>query len=266
MIRFLRSLFFHIAYFVWNVVYPVSVFWGPLLPERVCLALVRVHLRGLYLLERLIMGLDYRVTGREYLPAEGSYIIAPKHQSVWETLKLHLIFGDPAIILKRELMRIPIWGWYLARIGLIPVDRGRGSRALKSMLAGARKVAAEGRAIVIFPQGTRIAPGQWAPYRFGAAKLYTELGVPIVPVALNSGVFWGKNRFLKRSGTIDVEILPPIPPGLSENEILDRLADVIEPASDRLVRAAGGPPLEWPGPGAKHKTRKERRETADAVG
>lgn len=264
MIRFIRSLLFHIAYFVWNIVYPVLVFWGPIFPQRICLTLCRVHLRGLYLLERVIMGLDYRVIGRENLPAEGSYIIAPKHQSVWETLKLHLIFGDPAIILKRELMRIPIWGWYLARIGLIPVDRGRGGKALKSMLEGARKVAAEGRPIVIFPQGTRIAPGQWSPYRYGTAKLYAELGVPIVPVALNSGVFWGKNRFLKRSGTITVEILPPIPPGLSETEILDRLADIIEPASDRLVRAAGGPPLTWPGPGAKHKARKNQRAAAPA--
>ncbi len=258
MMQFLRSLAFHIAYFTWSVVYPLLVCWGPLLPRRQCMALAHFYLRGLYRLERWIMGLDYHVSGREKLPKDGTYIIAAKHQSVWETLKLHLLFNDPAIILKRELMYIPVWGWYLAKAGMVPVDRGKRGKALKAMIERARRVVQGGRPLVIFPQGTRVAPGVWQAYRFGAARLYCELGVPIVPVALNSGVFWGKNSFMKRSGTISIEILDPIAPGLSEAEILDRLADTIEPASDRLVQAEGGPPLDWPGPGPKHKVRKPK--------
>ncbi len=138
-------------------------------------------------------------------------------------MKLHLLIDDPAIILKRELLWVPIWGWYAAKAKMIAVDRSARGRAIASMVEGAKRVKAEGRPIVIFPQGTRTAVGRYLPYRVGVAVLYKELNVPIVPMALNSGVYWGRRSFRKHSGRIVVEFLPPIQPGLSRDAVMAEL-------------------------------------------
>jgi 1-acyl-sn-glycerol-3-phosphate acyltransferase len=181
--------------------------------------------------------LRYEVRGREYLPA-GPCLVAAKHQSAWETLKLHLLLPDPAVVLKRELTRLPVWGWFAVKAGMIPVDRGARGRALASLLAGARQVVAEGRPIVIFPQGTRTAPGTHHPYRIGVGMLYEQLHLPIVPMALNSGLYWPRRAFLKRPGTIVVEFLPPIQPGLDRHQAMHELEARLEAATDRLVAEA----------------------------
>src|SRR3546814_439377 len=146
-------------------------------------------------------------------------------------MKIHLLFDDPAVVLKRELLWIPIWGWYAAKADLIPVNRGARGRAIASMIQGAKRMLAQGRKIVIFPQGTRVAPGVYAPYRVGIAALYEALDVPIVPMALNSGVFWARHSVRKKAGTITVEFLPPIPPGLQREDVLERLERELEAAS-----------------------------------
>ena len=198
--------------------------WALPLPRRQMLYVVHLWLRQMAWLENHIGGITYRVVGSAYVPA-GACIIACKHQSAWETLKLHLLFSDPAIVLKEELLNIPLWGWYLRRVGMIPIDRAGYTKALSSMMLAAHKAVAAGRKIVIFPQGTRIAPGVTKPYKSGVVALYQELNLPIVPMALNSGLFWPKNGFLKKPGTITVEFLPPILPGLPREAMMERLKE-----------------------------------------
>jgi len=236
----LRSLIFNIVFHLWTAFACVAFVWVLLVPRPTMMVVVHWYLRTLHWLERTILGLDYEVRGRENLP-QGSYIVAAKHQSAWETTKLHALFGDPAIVLKRELTYVPLWGWYARKTRMIPVDRGARGKALSSMVQNSIPVRDEGRPIVIFPQGTRVAPGTFRPYRIGVGVLYEQLGIPIVPVALNAGLYWPRRSFLKRPGTIVVEILPPIPPGKSRQAAMQELEARLEAATDRIVTAAGGP-------------------------
>lgn len=253
-----RSLLFNAALVAWTTIFCLGGLWSLLLPKPAFLAAIRFYLRGLHWLEKVLLGLDYRVIGRENVP-EGPFILAAKHQSTWETMKLHLLFGDPAPVMKRELMWIPIWGWYAAKADVIPVNRGARSKAVGSMIDGARRMARQGRPIVIFPQGTRVAAGVWAPYRIGIAALYDALDVPVLPMALNSGLFWPRRSFVKKPGTITVEFLPPLPSDLSRDVMLARLEVELEAATDRLVVAEGGEatvrPANAPPPGARAMTR-----------
>src|SRR5262249_13431310 len=148
----------------------------------------------------------------------------------------HLLFDNPAIVLKKELLSIPVWGRYLERSGVIPIDRAGGGAALLAMLSAAHKAVEQGQKIIIFPQGTRIAPGVDKPYKSGVAVLYRELNVPVVPMALNSGLLWPKNSFLKKPGTITIEFLPPIPPGQPREEMMVQLRNELEGASNRLLQ------------------------------
>lgn len=187
----------------------------------------------LYLCDK-ILGLNYEVIG--HVP-KGEVIIASKHQSYWETVSFNIILDTPTYILKRELLFVPIWGLAAYLHNLIFVQRGGGRQAITSMLKEAqKKFVGSGRPLVIYPQGTRLAPGVKAPYKRGVAFLYNKLNCPVVPVALNSGAFWGRHSFMKSSGTICVSFLEPIPPGLSSTEMLDRLETVIETESDRLLQ------------------------------
>jgi 1-acyl-sn-glycerol-3-phosphate acyltransferase len=247
----IRSVLFNLLFFGWTGFVCVLLAWVPfVLPRPGVMAVVRWYLGTVAALERTVAGIRWELRGAENLPA-GPFIAAAKHQSAWETMKLHALFGDPAIVHKRELLRIPVWGRFLATVDMIPIDRGARGRAVSSMLEGARRMAAQGRPIVIFPQGTRTAPGAWLPYKQGVAILYEELGLPIVPVALNSGVFWPRRSFLKRPGTIVVEVLPAIAPGLPRADALAELERRVEAASDRLVVAAGGPATARPAAGAE---------------
>jgi 1-acyl-sn-glycerol-3-phosphate acyltransferase len=236
----LRSLAFNVVLFGLTALMCFLMLWTLPLPRRRMLGIVHLWLRQIVWAERHIAGITYKVLGREHVPS-GACIIASKHQSAWETFKLHLLFGDPAIVLKQELLNIPIWGWYLRRSGMIPIDRGAHVRALTSMMQAAQKAAADGRKIVIFPQGTRVAPGDWRPYKNGVAALYQELQLPVVPMALNSGVLWPKHSFIKKPGTIMIEFLPPIAPGLPREEMMKLLREQLESATNYLVTSIGGP-------------------------
>ena len=241
-----RSLAFNLIFYVWTTICCFGIFWTLFIPRRAMIWVVCQYLRSVHLIERLVLGLDYVVVGREHLP-EGAYILAAKHQSTWETMKLHLLVDDPAVILKRELLFIPLWGWYAAKARMIAVHRGGRSKAVASIIAGSKKIAAQNRPIAIFPQGTRTAAGTFRPYRVGVAALYEALDLPVVPMALNSGVFWPRRKFIKRPGTITVEFLPPIPPGMGRDAFLKRLEDELEAATDRLVVAVGGPATDRSG-------------------
>jgi 1-acyl-sn-glycerol-3-phosphate acyltransferase len=164
---------------------------------------------------------------------EGPVLVAAKHMSMWDTLALHLLLQDPAIVLKRELLRIPFYGWYLAKAGAIAIDRGGAASALRRMQQAGKKALAEGRPILIFPEGTRKKPGAAPDYKPGVAGLYSLLGVTCVPVALDSGVYW--TGFAKKPGTITVQFLAPIPPGLKRQEFMARLESGIETSTQRLI-------------------------------
>ncbi len=183
------------------------------------------------------VGLTFEVRGRENLPA-GPVIIGMKHQSAWDTLAAPVIFDRPVIILKRELGWIPFYGWYALKAGMIPIDRGAAASALRGMVASSAKAVAERRPIVVFPEGTRTVPGAAPAYQPGIFALYRQLGLPLVPVALNSGLFWGRREFIKHPGRIVVEILPPIPPGGERRVVLPALQAAIEGACARLTAGA----------------------------
>jgi 1-acyl-sn-glycerol-3-phosphate acyltransferase len=193
--------------------------------------------RTVLTLLRVTVGLDYQIRGLNRIPP-GGCIVAMKHQSTWDTLVLPAVLGDPAIVLKRELLLIPIYGWYAARAGSIAIDRKAGSSALRKMVAQARATVIQGRPIVIFPEGTRVAPGAHLPYQPGVAALYQALGFPVVPAALNSGLFWGRRSFLKHRGRITLEFLEPIPPGWPRQRLMPELERRIETGTAALLREA----------------------------
>ena len=149
-----------------------------------------------------------------------------------------MIFNNPAYVLKRELLDIPVWGAYARKCEAIAVDRDGGATALKALIRDTRDRLASGRAVIIFPEGTRVPPGQRRPYHPGVAALYSQCDVPVIPVALNSGLFWGRRSYRKSPGRILVEFLPPVPDGLKRPEFMKALEDAIEPTAERLVAEA----------------------------
>jgi 1-acyl-sn-glycerol-3-phosphate acyltransferase len=158
-----------------------------------------------------------------------------KHQSAWETIALWVLLKNPAIVLKQSLARIPVFGWYMQRGGAIIIDREAGPKALRPMLAAARSAIADGRPIAIFPEGTRTPLAARRSYHPGVAALYMQLDLPVVPVALNSGLFWGRRSLLKQSGTILIEFLAPIEPGLNRRHFMAELERRIEGATAMLI-------------------------------
>ncbi|MFC3230033.1 lysophospholipid acyltransferase family protein [Marinibaculum pumilum] len=233
----LRALLFNLCFYLSTAGFCIA--YLPLLwSDR------RILVRGMdrwnrlvnWLLRRIV-GLRHEVRGLEHLPA-GPCIVAAKHQSAWDTMMFHSLLDDPALVMKKELLRIPLYGTYARRVGMIPVDRSAGATALRDMLRVARACADAGRPIVIFPEGTRVAPGERRRLQAGIAALYDRLDLPVVPVALNSGLFWGRKAFMKRPGTILMEFLPPIPAGLKRPEFIALLEAAIQDGSDRLAMEA----------------------------
>jgi len=230
----LRSLAFNVGWYVGTAV--IALLGSPilLLPRAAVLAWAQFWIRFCLWWLRVTVGVTHVVRGLENLPS-GPAIIAAKHQSSWETLAFTVLFPDAATVLKRELLFIPVVGWAMARAGNIAVARGEGAAALRGLLRQARRTIGVGRSIVIFPEGTRVAVGAERPYQAGVAALYRQLGVPVVPVALNSGLFWGRRQFVKRPGLIEVEVLPAIPPGLDRPAFMATLRERIEGATAGLV-------------------------------
>jgi 1-acyl-sn-glycerol-3-phosphate acyltransferase len=236
-----RSLLFNVAFYVNITVRMIVALPTIALPYRFLHGVLRHYASSTLWLLRVICGIGVEWRGREKLPT-GAYLVACKHQSTWETLALFMLLPDPTYVLKRELMRLPLFGWLATKAQMIPIDRGSHAKALTGMLAAARQQAGRGRQIVIFPEGTRQPPGAKPQYLPGAAFLYTDLQLPCVPIALNSGLFWPRDSWLRRSGTVVAEVLDPIPAGLSKRDFLNRLQTTIEEATARLV-AEGDPSM-----------------------
>jgi 1-acyl-sn-glycerol-3-phosphate acyltransferase len=229
-----RSILFN-AMFYLNLVFLLIVEMAALLISRgAVIAVARFWARSSLWMLRVICNIDVAWKGIEKIPP-GAVIVGAKHQSFWETFALLTLFPDPTFIVKRELMWIPMFGWCLWRGGMIPVDRGAGKPAMTVMNARARGQLEDGRQIIIFPEGTRRPPRAEPKYKYGIAYVYAEGAAPCLPIALNSGLFWPRRRFMRYPGTIRVEILDPIPPGLEREAFFARLQHDIESATARLL-------------------------------
>jgi 1-acyl-sn-glycerol-3-phosphate acyltransferase len=229
-----RSLLFNVVFYINISVRMIVALPTIMLPYSFLLGVLRRYAGSTLWFLRVICGIGVEWRGREKLP-QGACIVACKHQSVWETFALFMVLPDPTYVLKRELMQLPLFGWLATKARMIPINRGSHAKALTGMLAAARQEAARGRQIVIFPEGTRRPPGAKPHYLPGAAFLYADLGLPCVPIALNSGLFWPRHSWLRRPGTVVAEVLDPIPAGLDKREFLTRLQSAIEQATARLV-------------------------------
>ncbi|MGE0233250.1 MAG: lysophospholipid acyltransferase family protein [Flavobacteriaceae bacterium] len=196
---------------------------------------------------KVICGTKIEFRGLENIP-KGGFIVASKHQSFLETFGMAPVFRRPTYILKRELVWLPLFGWYMVQTWMVPVRRGARSKALRQMNADAALRLADNRQIIIFPEGTRRAPGAAPQYKVGAAFLYANSGVPVLPVAMNTGLFWPRRRFMRYPGTAVIEFLPPIQPGLEHAEFMTKLQNEIETSCDRLLQeaAAAHPTLPLP--------------------
>lgn len=241
MVQRLRSITFTFLLVVGSFILSIALMPLLALPQKFCVPWVSSLYGGyISLIERYVLGLKLELRGLENLPEGSHYIIAGKHQSAYETLKIPFMarLKHPVIVLKKELIYLPGWGFYPPRMGLIAIDRSSGPQALQQMIAGARKGFARGRPLSLFPEGTRKALGAAPDYKPGVAKIYRDLQVPVVPMALNSGVFWARNEFFKRGGTVVFEFLPPLPAGMPPLKMMAELEAQVEAATARLVAEA----------------------------
>lgn len=239
----LRSLAFNTAFYA-NLIVQMIV-WTPfyfLAPRRHAWFVPKFWSRSSLWLQAKLAGTRSEIAGVENLP-EGSFILAPKHQSFWDTIAFFPYLDDALYILKRELVWIPVFGWYVAKMRMIPVHRGSRAKALRAVVASTKaEMARNPRQLIIYPEGTRRPPGAEPAYKYGIVELYSQLGVPVVPVAHVAGLYWPRRQFRRYPGTIRARFLKPIPPGLGKEEFMSRLIAETEAACDALlVEAAHSP-------------------------
>lgn len=239
----LRSLAFNTLFFVVFVLLGIAMLPAMLLPRRKMFAFVKAWGRINIFLMRHVAGIRLEFRGLDRIPP-GPLLVAAKHQSTLETFAVVTVLDDPTFVIKRELMWIPFFGWYSWKAGMIPVDRGAGASAVRRIIELARREVARGRQIVIFPEGTRKAAGAPAAYKSGVGHMYAALDVPLLPVALDTGLFWPRRRFRKHPGTAVIEFLPPIPPGLPRAEAAALVEERIEAATAALIAEARAGRLE----------------------
>lgn len=237
----IRSIIYTVVFYTVTALFLVLGSWLLLAPRSWAMAALKAHGRTSVWLLRVICGTRIEVRGHERLPP-GPVLVASKHQSAWDTFALVPLMKDPAMVMKRELLWIPFYGWFSAKFGMIFVRRETGPSALRQMARDAKDRAAAKREIVIFPEGTRRPPGAPADYKSGVVFLYSALGLACTPIALNSGLYWPRRSLRRYPGTIIVEFLDPIPPGLPRSDFLERLQNSIESASDALIVEASKTP------------------------
>lgn len=233
-----RSLIFNALFYLNTLVWLILALPTFVMPYRAIIWVAKTWGRSNLVLLRAVAGIDYEVRGREKIP-RGAIIVASKHQSTWETFALLPLFDNPTFILKRELQWIPVFGWLTIKGRMVPVDRKKGAQALAAMTERTRVELGQGRQLIIFPEGTRRPADAEPRYKYGVAQLYVAGGVPCVPVALNSGLYWPRRSMKLRPGKVIVEILDPIMPGLDKDAFYEKLRSKIETATARLITEAG---------------------------
>jgi len=234
---FLRSLVFNVLFYLLLLFWIIVAIPTFVMPRRAILGIAKIWARNNLWLLRVICNIRVEYRGAEKIP-QGPLIVAAKHQSIWETFALLPFFDQPLYILKRELEWIPFFGWYLIKANMIGVVRSAGGRSLLEMARRAGAEVRRGRQLIIFPEGTRRPVDAPPRYKTGVSQVYLGCGVTCLPVALNSGLFWPRRTFMRYPGTVVVEFLDPLPPGLSREEFLTQLSAEIEEATNRIVKAA----------------------------
>lgn len=230
----IRSALFFTLFWIWSIIMNILFLPGLLFPRMGIVWGQHIWTGGIILMMRVICGLKVEIRGKEYLPKHKA-LIACKHQSAFETMVFHWLTRDPAMILKKELLMIPVYGWYCMKTKMIAVDRKGHAAALRSMIEQAQEALKMDRQIVIFPEGTRSAVDDYPAFQPGIAALYGKLDTPVTPVALNTGLYWPRKQFLCRKGTLVIEFLPPIEPGLKRRDFMTKLQSAIDENSQRLV-------------------------------
>lgn len=234
---FVRSAVFNVVFYTTFIILMVLGLPSLLLPRRGAAGVVKFWARLSVGLLRVICGTKVKFRNLEYLP-KGASILAVKHQSFLETFALITVLDDFSYILKKELAAIPFFGWYVKATDQISLDRDKKGAAVPLLQRSVREKLAQGRQIVIFPEGTRRPVGASPLYKSGVSALCAAANVPCTPVALNTGLFWPRHSFVRRPGTVIIEFLPPIPPNAEKAAFMNALQNAIEPASDALVAEA----------------------------
>lgn len=236
MIIFIRSFFFNCAFFSWTFLCCVIFLPVLILPRWFALKTTKIWIYGVVWICENVLGLYIKVIGKERLLISPA-IFAVKHQSAWETLIFHYFLTNSSIVLKKELVWIPFFGWYIKKLRMIPLSRSKnkGMRDLKNLLKSADQAIAQRRPLVIFPEGTRSQPGEKTTYHSGVASLYQHLKIPVIPIAHNAGLYWPRRGFIKHPGHITLELLEPIQPGLSRQEFMHTLETRIETKANELM-------------------------------
>jgi len=233
---FLRSLVFNVLFYAVLVCLAIVALPTFLMPPRGLLTVAGWWAKASLFLMRVVCHINVEFRGVEKIPT-GPLLVVAKHQSFWETFALMPFFDRPIFILKRQLMHIPVFGQFLIKTGMISIDRSAGVKALLDMTRRARAAVRGGCQLIIFPEGTRRAAGAPPDYKTGFAQIYSACGVQCLPIALNSGLFWPRRTFMRYPGTLVVEFLDPLPPGLPKGEYITRVRDEIEGATARIVEA-----------------------------
>lgn len=235
-LQWLRSLLFNIQMYVAMPLMALAFLPYAIASREGAFSAVHWYCRYVRWTASWMVGLRSEIRGT---PPAGKVMVAAKHQSFFDIIMIVSALPRPRFIMKKELVRAPILGWFALRIGCIPVDRGKRARAITQMLRDVEAGSLEVGQLIIYPQGTRLAPGVQAPFKSGTTILYRALGQPCIPVAVNVGVFWPRRGIMRRPGLAVVEFLPEIPPGLDKGTFSARLAQEIESNSDRLMAEAG---------------------------
>lgn len=239
--QLVRTIIFNVMFFITLSVFLIGSFWIVVLPMSYCNKHLKAYFRLLFWLAKVILGLKVEVRGaarlRKLEKEEQSFIVLSKHQSSLETFFYPAFFKEyPVFVHKKELLYIPFWGWYMAKMQMISIDRSSGKKALDKMVDKAKRVYAQGRPIVIFPEGTRTLPGESNKYKSGFYQVYKNLDVKVVPIALNTGMYWNKKDFIKKPGTIIIEVLPVIEAGLPKKELMSIVEKKIETETKKLCK------------------------------
>lgn len=244
-----RSVLFNTLFYV-NLIAQMIIMTPAyfLLPRKKAYVIAKNWARSNHWLFDKIVGTTFEIEGLENIPQGGGYIFAPKHQSFWDAYALLPWLDDPLYILKRELTWIPLFGWYLKKQRMVPVNRNARGKVMAAVMERTKAEMDTGRQLIIYPEGTRRPPGATPEYKYGIARLYRDLQVPVVPVVMHPGLFWPRRKFIRYPGHFKVQILPAIPPGMDPDAFLAHLIDVMETASDQLLieTAAANPDLPLP--------------------
>ena len=233
----LRSLLFTLWLYLSMPIFAVGLSPALLMPHPIAMGVIKGWAHFVLFGLRWIAGVKVEFRGLQHVP-KGPALIAPKHQGMLDIIVPFVLLDDPCMVMKKELMPLPFFGWFAWKTKMIPVDRQAHAKALKDMVRHARARLAENRQIVIFPEGTRSAPGAVPDYKPGVAAIYRDLDAPCWPVATNSGAHWPAHGFRRYPGTVVFEFLPPIPAGLKRAEFMKRLEESVETASTALLTDA----------------------------